>query len=443
VSERATHRVTIHGVAAGGAGVGKLPDGRAIFVHRTAPGDAAEVRVTLEKARWARGELDRLLEAGPGRREAPCVHYPRCGGCTLQHLEPEAQYALRTQLVEEALRRIGGLAGLPPVEPLPPGPEFGYRNRASFTLRRLGVRDGRPRLLAGFHALERPGHIVDLGVEAGGACLLLEPAVATLWEALRTGWGGNAGRLPAGSELRLTLRGLADGSGVLLVEGGSTPGDPEALLAAVPGLRTLWWRPKGSPPRLLAGAEEPGESWFGEEVPVGPGAFLQVNRVMATRLHAAALSELDPRPGDRVVDAYAGFGVYGRAAARAGAKAVGIELDPHAVAMGRARPVEGFTLEEGAVEVLLPRLLPAERVLLNPPRAGVDAGALEALVATPPARVVYVSCDPATLARDLARLVPTFRVHRIQVADLFPQTAHVETVVTLDGVGPGPLPPNP
>ncbi len=438
-----TSRVSVHGIAAGGAGVGKLPDGRAVFVHRTAPGDSAEVRITQEKARWARGELHRLHEPGPGRRTAPCVHYGRCGGCTLQHLDPEVQFSLRARLVEEALRRIGGLDGLPPVERVPAGPEFGYRNRASFTLRRLGVRSGRARVVAGFHALERPGQIVDVGEEAGGACLLLEPGVSALWDALRMGWGRNAGRLPAGAELRLTLRGLADGSGILLTEGGSTPGDPEALLAAVPGLRTLWWRPSGKAPRLLAGDERPLETWFGEKVPVGPGAFLQVNREMAAGLHALALAELDLRPGMRVVDGYAGFGVYGRAAARAGAKAVGIELDPHAVAMGRARPVEGFMLEEGAVEALLPGLLPADRVLLNPPRAGVDRGALEALVASPPDRVVYVSCDPATLARDLARLAPAFRVARIQVVDLFPQTAHVETVVTLDGTGPGPHPPNP
>ncbi len=471
--------VTIRGIAAGGAGVGHLPDGRVVFVHRTAPGDTARVALTRARPRWARAELRAVEVEGPGRRPAPCVHYRRCGGCTLQHLEPGVQQEVRRRLVEEALVRIGGLQGLPSVEFHSPGPEFGYRNRASFTLRRLGRRgsgeraghaassgrpaspgrpassgsaaspgsaassgrpasSGPPPVVAGFHALERPGHVIDVGADAGGPCLLLEPALRALWDGVRRAWGPDARNLPAGAELRLTLRALDDGTGVLLVEGGGGDGRPQLLLDAVPGLRAIWTRPReGDAPRLLAGEEAPTERWFEDEVPVRPGAFLQVNRVAAAFLHELALAELAPGAGERVIDAYAGYGVYGRAAARAGATAVGVELDPGAVAMGRDRPVPGFELVEGAVEASLPRLLPADRVLLNPPRAGAAEGVMEALAAAPPRRLVYVSCDPATLARDLARLGPGFTVRRIQAVDLFPQTAHVETVVTLDGP-PGP-----
>jgi 23S rRNA (uracil1939-C5)-methyltransferase len=428
--------VTIDGIAAGGAGVGRLPDGRAIFVHRTAPGDTARVAVTMARSRWARGELRAVEAPGPGRRKAPCAHYRRCGGCTLQHLEAEVQQESRRRLVREALVRIGKLEGLPEVEFHAPGPEFGYRNRASFTLRRLGRRSGAgapPPVVAGFHALERPGHVVDVGTDAGGPCLLLEPALRELWDGVRRAWGPDARHLPAGAELRLTLRALDDGTGVLLVEGGGGEGKPQLLLDAVPGLRAVWTRPRdGDAPRLLAGDATPTERWFDDAFPVRPGAFLQVNRSAATVLHELALAELAPEAGDRVIDAYAGYGVYGRAAARAGAQAVGIELDPGAVAMGRDRPVPGFELVEGAVEDVLPDLLPADRVLLNPPRAGVADGVMESLGVAPPRRLVYVSCDPATLARDLARLGPGFTVRRIQAVDLFPQTAHVETVVTLD-----------
>jgi 23S rRNA (uracil1939-C5)-methyltransferase len=438
--------VEIHGVAAGGAGVGRLSDGRVVFVHRTAPGDRVRVQLTMEKDRWARGRRVALPAPGPGRRTPPCTYYDRCGGCTLQHLEPEVQLQARGTLVREALTRIGKLDGLPPVELHPAPSEFGYRNRASFTLRRLGVRTGtrggertaaEARVLAGFHALERPDRLVDIG--GGEPCLLLEPAVAGLWRRLREAWGPNASRLPAGAELRLTLRGLSDGTGVLLVEGGGGAGDPDGLMADVPGLRAIWSRPgPGGSPVLLAGEEAPQETWFGERVPVRPGAFLQVSREGAHLLHALALAELDPQPGERVVDGYCGFGVYGRAAARRGARAVGIELDPEAVAMGRARPVDGFELQEGAVELRIPGTLPADRVILNPPRGGVAPGVMEALAASPPRRLVYVSCDPATLARDLRRLGPAFRVARIQAVDLFPQTSHVETVVTLH-----PLPATP
>jgi 23S rRNA (uracil1939-C5)-methyltransferase len=491
-SSGAVHEVVIHGVGAAGAGVGRLDDGRVVFVHRTAPGDRVRVRLTQEKGRWARGRLDRVLEGAPERRTPPCVYYDRCGGCTLQHLEPEAQLATRGVQLHDALERIGKLEGLPPVELHAAPAEFHYRNRVSFTLRRLGVRPpagpppgafpadpSDPQVVAGFHALDRPGVLVDIGAPsapgASGAgasgdaqpCLLVEPALAGLWAEVRRHWGRNASRLPAGMELRLTLRSLSDGTGVLLVEGGGGDGDPEALLEAVPGLRAIWARPGGSggqggmgslgsmgglaegraesegqgfetlrPPRLLAGEENPVERWFGEEIPVRPGAFLQVNREGAHRLHDLALAELDARPGERILDAYCGFGVYGRAVARGGAQAVGIELDPQAVAMGRDRPVPGFDLLEGAVEDRLPAELPADRVILNPPRGGVEPGVMEALAAHPPRRLVYVSCDPATLARDLRRLGDGFRIVRLQAVDLFPQTAHVETVATLDRIEP-------
>ncbi|CAN5786599.1 23S rRNA (uracil(1939)-C(5))-methyltransferase RlmD [soil metagenome] len=484
-SSGAVHEVEIHGIGAGGEGVGRLDDGRVVFVHRTAPGDRVRVLLTQEKGRWARARVDRVLEGAPQRRVAPCVYYDRCGGCTLQHLEPEAQLGARGVQLHDALERIGKLEELPRVELHAAPAEFHYRNRASFTLRRLGVRPqagppagnaladpAEPLVVAGFHALDRPGVIVDIGGAAGAAaeqgpgdpgppqpCLLVEPALAKLWADLRANWGRNASRLPAGMELRLTLRALSDGSGVLLVEGGGGGGDPEALLAAVPGLRAIWARPGGPggaqggsgaaradeegvdrprPPRLLAGEENPQESWFGEEIPVRPGAFLQVNREGAHHLHELALAELGARPGERVLDAYCGFGVYGRAAAREGARAVGIELDPQAVVMGRDRPVSGFDLMEGTVEDLLPGALPADRVILNPPRGGVESGVMEALAADPPLRIVYVSCDPATLARDLRRLGQGFRVVRLQAVDLFPQTAHVETVATLDRIETSP-----
>jgi 23S rRNA (uracil1939-C5)-methyltransferase len=433
--------VEIHGIAAGGAGVGHLADGRAVFVHRTAPGDRARVSVTAGKARWARGVLRGLDEASPARRPPPCPHYDRCGGCTLQHLQPQAQREARGALVREALVRIGKLDDVPEVGVHAPGPEFGYRNRASFTLRRLGVRRGSPArrapppVVAGFHALERPGHVVDVGTAVGGPCLLLEPALQRLWDGVRGAWGPDARNLPAGAVLRLTLRALDDGSGILLVEGGAGDGQPHRLLAGVEGLRAVWARAASDAgaPRLLAGSEDPVEHWFGEALPIRPGAFLQVNREAAAFLHRAALEALDPQPGDRVLDGYAGFGAWGRAAARLGAEAVGIEADPGAVAMGRAHPVPGFELLEGTVEALIETLLPADRVVLNPPRTGLHEAVPAALAAHPPRRLVYVSCDPATLARDLERLGPGFRVRGVQAVDLFPQTAHVEIIVTLDG----------
>lgn len=424
-------RVSVESIGAGGAGVGRLPDGRVVFVHRSAPGDRLEVELTRVKKRWARGRLLRILEEGPDRRPAPCPHYARCGGCTLEHLDYPAQLRAKARLVGDALERIGGRAALPTVEVHPSSREVRYRNRVSFTLRRLpgGV-------VAGFHELENPSRILDVD----GRCLLPEEPIARVWDALRAAWGPGADRLPPGRELRLTLRSVAGGEVILLVEGGGGGGDSarssaQELVRAIAPLHAIWHREEGvdaGGATLLAGDGGLEEVWYGERYPVRPGAFLQVNREAAEDLHDLTLRELGAPRGRRVVDAYCGVGVYARRMARHGANAVGIELDPGAVEMARDRSVEGCEILQGRVEDRLSEVLPAELVVLNPPRAGVAAGVMETLSNAAPARIVYVSCDPATLARDVARLGADYGIGRIQLFDLFPQTAHVETVLTLD-----------
>lgn len=417
--------VTIHGIAAGGAGVGRLPDGKVVFVHRTAPGDRVETELTAVKKKWAKGRLLKVLDAGPRRREAPCPHYERCGGCTLEHLEYEAQLEAKADLVRHALKRIGGRSDLPGVEDHPSPREFRYRSRVSFTLRR----DASAGVRAGFHELERPDRILDVD----GACLLPVEAVARAWGALRATWGPGADRLPPGDELRLTLRQVADGRVLLLVEGGDPGGDPLGLVGDVDGLDAVWHRPDGAQGASLeAGSDAMEEEWLGERFPARPSAFVQVNREAGEALHALVLRETGAPRGRRVVDAYCGIGAIGRRMARHGGQVVGIELDPEAAAMARSRPVDGFSLLEGRVEDRLTEALPADLVVLNPPRTGVADGVMETLGAAGPERIVYVSCDPATLARDVARLGDGYAVRRIQVVDLFPQTAHVETVLTLD-----------
>ena len=161
--------VTVRAVAAGGAGVADLPDGRVAFVQRTAPGDRARVRVSASKRSWARATLVELLAPGPGRRPPPCPFYGRCGGCTLEHLEYSEQLRWKARMVADALKRIGRVTVDPPVvEPSPR--EFRYRNRVTFTLRRLrGTAGG---VVAGFHEMDEPDRVVDVT----GACMLPEEA---------------------------------------------------------------------------------------------------------------------------------------------------------------------------------------------------------------------------------------------------------------------------
>jgi 23S rRNA (uracil1939-C5)-methyltransferase len=420
-------RVRIDSIAAGGEGVGRLPDGRVTFVHRTAPGDLAEVALTERRDRWTRGRLLRVVEPSPERREAPCPFYARCGGCTLEHLEYAAQLRAKARIVADALTRIGGIPADPP-EVVPSPREFRYRNRVSFALRRAE----HGRVEAGFHALGAPDEIVDLG----GACLLPEEPVARVWDALRAAWGPDARRLPSGERLRLTLRASAQGEVSLLVEGGYSPGRPEELIEAVPGLVSVWHRPREAAAELIAGAPGLPETWGDETVELSGTAFLQVNREAAVLLEAHVAALAGDVAGLRIVDAYCGVGFHARRFARAGATVVGIELDPQAVEEASRAAPEGARFVEGPVEELIRAELPADLVVLNPPRAGVHAEVAGALGESPAPRVIYISCNPATLARDLKRMAGAYRLESVRAFDLFPQTAHVETVALLTRLSP-------
>ena len=414
----------IRSLAAGGAGIADLPDGRVVFVQRSAPGDLARIQLTKEKRKWARGRLLELLEEGPSRRLPPCSYYDRCGGCTLQHLRYLEQLLWKGRWVRDALERIGGvvLDEPPPVEASPL--EFRYRNRISFHLRRISHR----RVVAGFHELEGPGSIVDVE----GECLLPHEDISQAWTALRSGWGEGAELLPGGDGLRLTLRRVVAGV-ILVIEGGKGRGRPQQVLESVPGLVAVWWRRhRDGPVELLAGDPDTEETWLGELFTLDAGAFLQVNPEAAEVLQQAALHAVGPPRGLSIVDAYAGVGLLGRALARHGARVTAIELDGEAVAAARRRAPGGFTALQGRVEDLLAESLPADRVVLNPPRAGLHPGVCARLSESGVERVVYVSCDPATLARDVARLAETYEVVDVRCFDLFPQTAHVETLATLE-----------
>lgn len=420
-----SERLTIESIAAGGAGVGRLADGRVAFVARTAPGDIVEARLVEEKRRYVRAEPLRVVTSSPQRRTPPCRYYERCGGCTIEHLSYEAQLEAKRTIVREAMRRIGGVTvDVPPVVASPS--EFRYRNRVSIALRRIGG----DRVVSGFHDRLRPDRVLDMD----GACLLPEAAVAEGWSALRAAWGPNASRLPSGDRLRLTLRGTSRGDLTLLVEGGYGVGRADELIARVPGLCSVWQRrAPGDAPVLLAGADHVEEDWDGERVLLGGAVFLQVNRGTAQALEAHVLDCVAPGTGMRLVDAYCGVALHARRAARAGADVVGIELDAQAVAEAR-RALPGARMIEARVEDALPEMLPGDVVVVNPPRAGLAAEAAAALVATPPRRLVYVSCDPATLARDAQRLMPVLRMTGVRCFDMFPQTTHVETVAEFECV---------
>jgi 23S rRNA (uracil1939-C5)-methyltransferase len=420
--------VTVRGIATGGAGVADLPDGRVVFIPRTAPGDRASIRIDKSRPRWAEGSLCELIEPAAERRAALCALYDRCGGCQLQHLPYERQLEWKGRMVVDALTRIGRLERVDVQEVVASPRETGYRSRVTFTLRRL--RGGH--LVAGFHALDRPAHVIDVA----GECVLPRPELVEVWKAMRCRWGQGAALLPAGGRLRLTLRAV-EGGVALVVEGGPAQWCADELAAAVPELDAIWHVPTASEgaARLVAGSD----------YDAARPAFTQVNTEAATLLvehvldlagPAGAAEQTDRTDRARhAVDAYCGDGAYAHGLVESGWRVTGIELDPAACAAARARAearrLEGFRILQGSVEDRLEEALPADLLIVNPPRAGLDEDVLRAIGEQRPPRVIYVSCDPATLARDVAGLSRAYEPASLRCFDLFPQTAHVEAVLAL------------
>lgn len=395
----------ITAIAAGGDGVGRH-EGMVAFVPRTAPGDLARVRLAAQ-GRFARGELVELLRPAAARVEPPCPHYvvDRCGGCQLQHLAYEAQLAAKSGIVRDALVRIARReVEAPTVSPSPRA--WRYRRKLTMALRR---REGR--WIAGLHPYDDPAAVFDL-VD----CPITDERVIATWREIMAA----SERLPRERELRGAVRLLDEGASFVL-EGGVEWGGARAFFGAVPSLRALWWKPTGGARRLVERR--------GAEGAAG-ASFVQVNPEVARALHAHVLDVVGRHAPATVVDAYAGTGSTAVPLAAAGARVTAIEVDREAVELCAARLPAGSRAIAGRVEDRLPEALPADVVVLNPPRGGVHESVPAALAAARPRAVVYVSCDPATLARDLARL-PGYRVASLRSFDMFPQTAHVESVCEL------------
>jgi 23S rRNA (uracil1939-C5)-methyltransferase len=400
-------RLEIASIAAGGDGVGRT-DGMVVFVPRTAPGDVARVRVGRAK-RFARGQLLSLDESSPSRVEPPCPHYThdRCGGCQIQHLSYEAQLAAKGVIIGDALRRIGRRdVANPEVEPS--DAPWRYRRKLTLHLRRAAQG-----WIAGLHPYDDPVGVFDLA-----DCPITDERVMTVWRELRAAFDV----LPHERALRVAVRLLDDGASVT-VEGGRVWREPESLLARVPAVTEVWWRPdEGSLRRV---ASRSAERHAG-------AAFVQVNAGVAARLRERLLARVRAHAPAHVIDAYAGTGATAVPLASDGRRVTAIELDRAAVEALRERLAPPSIVIGGKVEDHIATALPADAVLLNPPRTGVDERVTAALDAHRDSVQVlfYVSCDPATLARDLGRL-PGYRLVDVRGYDMFPQTAHVETLCEL------------
>jgi 23S rRNA (uracil1939-C5)-methyltransferase len=407
--------VAITAIAAGGEGVGRLADGRAVFVARTAPGERVRLRegVKLHKS-YARGEVAEIVAPGAVRVIPPCHHYvqDRCGGCQLQHVAYDGQLAAKRAIVGDALRRIAKLDIADP-EIVEAVEEWRYRAKVSLTMKNGG---GRGKAV-GFHPYDRPGSVFALS-----DCHITDFRLMGLWREIKQ----RLELLP--SQLtRLTLRLDRDGSRHVIAESAGEPWQAAAALrAALAGAGAdviCWWQPVDGAARVVAG---PATGFPAT-------AFEQVNPEMGALARAWAVEQLGELRGAVAWDLYGGIGDTAVLLAGRGAQVVSVDADEKAIDWARRRPTPSpVRFIAGRAEDVLPTLPEPSAVVVNPPRAGLHWNVTLRLTGQPVARVVYLSCDPATLARDLHRLSAVYRVTAVRAFDLFPQTAHVETVAVLE-----------
>ncbi len=439
--------VDVDALAAEGDGVARHGN-LAVFIPQTAPGDRVEVEVTETAARFVRARVISVLRSGPGRRAAPCPVYADCGGCTWQHLDYLAQLQGKRSIVIEALRRLGHVAAPEALvaEPLPADPPWRYRYKMAVPFA-PPCRPGDP-LQAGFYA-ERSHRIVPLETCAIQHPLLdralretrrLAAALHVEAHDVRTRHGDVrhlVGRvsLSTGRLLLCLVTARADFPGGAELARGLMDALPECAgvvqnINGTPGNAIL-----GRTTRTLAGSDHLVETLDGLRFLISAPSFFQVSPVQAAVLCRTAARQAGARRDEVGLDVYAGVGTLSLYLARTAGSVEAVEEVPEAVRDGRrnaaANRASHLRFHLGAAEEVVPRLVASGRrpavVVLDPPRKGAAEVVLVAIARARPDRIVYVSCNPATLARDVERLgAAGYRLREVQPVDMFPQTAHVE-----------------
>lgn len=437
----------VDSLAYGGNGVARL-NGFVVFVRYGLPGDTVVARVTKVKRGFAEAFAIRVLVPGPGRVEAPCAHFPACGGCRFQDLAYEAQVAAKAEQVRDALQRIGGIAE-PPLEPIVPAEsQFGYRNKMEYSF--TETPEG-PAL--GLHRAGRWDEVLEIE-----RCHLTTDLGNAIRGAVRD-WA---------REERLAVYDQAEHAGFLrhlVVREGRNTGQALVLLVTAPGklpeaehfietlrrfpeVRSIHWAVNDSPAEvtnlpttLLWGEEAIEEEILGLRFRVRPNAFLQTNTAMAEQVYSLVLEYAGLTGGETVWDLYCGTGTIGLCMARSALTVWGVEGSEESVACAlenmdanRIANAAFFAGEVGAaIEELHSRGGDPDVVVVDPPRAGLTPKALRRIARLEPPRIVYVSCNPTTLAGNVKELAAEwgYTLERVRPVDMFPHTPHVESVALL------------
>ena len=441
----------IERLSSDGSGVAHSADGEAVFVPGTAPGDEARVRIVKDCGRYAFGILDELLTPSPDRIPVDCPVAGPCGGCSLRHLDYAAELRAKQESVLDAFRRIGGLEV--PVLDILPSPEVDrYRNKVQFP---VGVdKNGVPCI--GFYA-GRTHRIVpcpDCKLQPGVLNEIGNALCAFFAQQNIRPYDEQSGK---GLVRHIFLRRGAHSGQIMvcLVCTRAKLPHAEQLCTALreqfPAISTILLNVNAKNTNVILGGENhilygPGyieDTLCGVPVRLGSLSFYQVNTLAAERLYGVAAQYAQLTPDDTLLDLYCGMGTIGLSMADQCRELIGVEIVPEAIEsakanaarMGEAVAAKSrfFCADAGqAATQLAAEGLHPDIVMLDPPRKGCDEATLSAVVRMAPRRVVYVSCNPATAARDAAWLEKNgYHAEKVQPVDLFPRTKHVETVVLL------------
>ncbi len=442
------YTIEINGLGHSGEGVGKY-ERFTIFVPHALPGETVVARIAQVKKNYATGRLQKVVAESPDRRKPPCPVYYQCGGCQLQHLTYQGQLVVKRDTVVAAATRIGKLDGVPVLDVLGAADEWNYRNKMQFPL----GSDGK-RTLCGCYAAASH-HVIDID-----SCRIQQPVNDRIAQAVKD----------YADRFGVSVYNEETGRGVLRhVMGRSGDSTGEALAVIVtsgeplPELQELVKRLRAAAPELVGivqnindrrtnvvlgpknktlwGNGTLNESLGSLTFAVSPHSFFQVNTKQALRLYQTALDYANLSGNETVIDAYCGTGTISLFLAQKAAKVYGFEIIDAAIrdANNNAKEngVTNAQFEVGDVVETLPQLVKSgvrpDVIVVDPPRAGCAQPVLELFAKLQPERIIYVSCNPASLARDLTILAEQgYKTVKIQPIDMFPQTFHVECVALLE-----------
>jgi 23S rRNA (uracil1939-C5)-methyltransferase len=402
------HLITLSTLTYGGDVMGRLADGRAVFVPFGLPGERVRITLTEEKRNFARGAIVEVLDASPLRIAPRCIHFGVCGGCHYQHLPYGEQLKAKREILRDQLTRIGKIEN-PPVQEMVPSPSpWNYRNHVQWHLTEEGK--------LGYMMAQTPR------VFAIQECHLPEGSINAMWPRLEFE--------PEMDIERVSLRSGVDEELMLVLESDS-PESPELEIEA--GISVAHVFEENAV--VIAGNDHLTIRVLDRDFRVSAASFFQVNTAMAGKMVEHLLANLPADPSATLLDIYSGAGLFSAFFASKYERVIGIESSSSACEdfAFNLDEFENVELYEGLAEEILPNLIShvtdVTYVILDPPRAGLDKAVVDEIIKLSPKVLAYVSCDPSTLARDAARLIHGgYKLKQVTPFDLFPQTFHIESI---------------